>query len=90
MLSGEEKAYCRALEALQNKDYQTADKEFDRCRELYAGSRGFHIIAEATRLLAFIRAEQQKLTKKETDIEEASCHGEETIVRGQSEQEKTR
>jgi outer membrane protein assembly factor BamD (BamD/ComL family) len=90
MLSKEEKAYCRALEALQNKDYQTADKEFERCRSLYADSKGFHIIAEATRMLAFIRAEQQKQTITASAIEETFSHGEETVVRGQSEQEETR
>jgi hypothetical protein len=89
MLSREEKAYCRALEALQKKDYITADKEFGNCDSLFAESRGYKIISEATRLLVQLQKEKEQLSNIETEIEEAVCHGEETVVCGQGEQEET-
>jgi TolA-binding protein len=89
MLKKEEKAYCRALEALQNKDYTAADKEFESCSDLYADSQGFNIISEATKLLAELKREKKKFDKTENEIEEAVCHGEETVVCGQGQQEET-
>lgn len=88
MLTKEEKAYCRALEALQNKDYIAAEMELGRCRVLFADSRGFKIISEATGMLVQLQKEKAKLTNNETQIKEAVCHGEETVVFGQSEQEE--
>jgi len=89
MLSKEEKAYCRALEALRNKDYITADKEFVNCSALFSESRGFKLISEATRMLVQLHREKEKLSKIETEIEEAVCHGEKTVICGQGEQEET-
>ena len=57
MLSPEEKAYCRGLEALKKKNYAAADKEFKECGELYGRGRGFKIIVEAVHLLAYLRQE---------------------------------
>jgi hypothetical protein len=90
VLSKEEKAYCRALEALQKRDFGAADKEFSICRPMFADSRGFRIISEATGMLVQLQKEKEKLIKIKTEIKEAVCHGEETVVCGQGEQEETR
>ncbi|MCP4566166.1 MAG: hypothetical protein GY841_01160 [FCB group bacterium] len=88
-MSPEEKAYCRGLEALRQKDYPAADKEFETCREQYGQSQGFMIIAEATHLLMRLRQEKQQTEIKKNEIKENSSHGEETIVCGQSLQEES-
>jgi outer membrane protein assembly factor BamD (BamD/ComL family) len=88
-LNKEEKAYCRALEALRKKDYTTADKEFKICGQQYGKNQGFNIISQATKLLAYLRQRDGKLTKLETEIKESGTHGEETIVCGQGQQEKS-
>jgi len=90
MLTEEEKSYCRALEALRKKDYLAADTELKRCGRYLAQSRGLRIIAEAVAMLVRLEREKKKLTKNETEIEEAVCHGEETVVCGQGEQEEAR
>jgi hypothetical protein len=90
MLSLEEKAYCRALEALKKRDYVTADREFDNCASMFADSRGFKIISEAARMLARLRNEKSNTVNIKTEIKESVSHGEETIVCGQGEQEETR
>ena len=89
MLTPEEKAYCRALEALRKKDYITADKEFGNCGAMFAESRGFKVITEATRMLVQLHKEKTKLQKIQTEIKEAVSHGKETIVCGQGEQKET-
>ena len=88
MLSPEEKAYCRGLEALKKKDYAAADKEFETCREQYGHSQGFMIIAEAAHLLTRLRQEKEPTEIKENDIKENSSYGEETIVCRQGLQEE--
>lgn len=89
MLTQEEKAYCRALEALKKKDYITADKEFGNCGAMFGESRGFQLISEATGMLVQLHKEKAKLLKIQTEIEEAVCHGKETVICGQGEQEET-
>jgi len=91
MLSSEEKAYCRALEALRKKDYITADIEFDAAIQLYRESSGFRIMAQAAKILAELEQREKQLQiTKETIIEETVTHGEETVIRRQGFQEKTR
>ena len=89
MLSPEEKAYCRGLKALREKDYAAANKEFDICGEQYHRSQGFKIIAEAARLLAHLRQEIKPSSTNEIEIKENNSHGKETIVCGQGLQEET-
>jgi hypothetical protein len=89
MLSFEEKAYCRALEALRNKDYISADKEFEASGDEFSGSRGLKIIKEATKLMALLRNEKLNFEKTRNEIKENLSHGEKTVVFGQSQQEKT-
>jgi hypothetical protein len=90
LLTEQEKAYCRALEALATGDYAAADREFDVCSALFEKSSGFNIVAVATKLLVRLQQEKIKLSKIKNEIEETDRHGEETIVRGQGEQEETR
>ena len=90
ILSPEEKAYCRGLEALRNKDFELADSEFRQCGEQYGESRGFSIIAEAAALMVLLRKEKKTKTTIKNRIQELSEYGEETIVCGQGEQEETR
>ena len=82
ILSGQEKAYCRGLDALRKNDYIVADKFFKECSELHRGSHGFEIIAQATQMLVFIEGQKQKqhLTENTKEIEE---NGKETILLGQ-------
>ncbi|MEE9442822.1 MAG: hypothetical protein V3V99_09175 [candidate division Zixibacteria bacterium] len=89
MLSFEEKAYCRALGALRNKDYISADKEFEASGNNFSGSQGLKIIKEATKLMAVLRIEKLKLEKTEIAIEENLSHGEKAVICGQNKQEKT-
>lgn len=89
MLTAEEKAYCRALTALRNKDFAAADTEFQACSSSFASSTGFKIIAEATRLLVQLQEEKAKLKKITLTIKEAASHGQETVVCGQGQQEET-
>jgi hypothetical protein len=61
LLTAEEKAYCRALAALQSRDFETAEKELETCRGLFRDSHGFRIIEEATRLMVFLRRQKATL-----------------------------
>jgi len=90
LLTEQEKAYCRALEALGEKHYAVADREFDACQELFEDGLGFRIIAAATKIMARLEAEKAQAERIQTEIEEAVCHGEKTVICGQSEQEETR
>ena len=72
---------------MRKKDYITADKEFEGCRDLYTESAGIRIISEATKILVAVADEKEKLKKVEKKIEETKNHGEKAIVCGQSEQE---
>jgi hypothetical protein len=90
LLSEQEKAYCRALEALGEKRYATADREFDACRAIFKDGKGFGIIALATKIMARLETEKTYNEKMQTEIEEALDHGEKAVIRGQGNQEKTR
>jgi len=90
MITGEEKAYCRGLTALKEKNYAAADKEFDVCGAAYGKSGGFQIMAVATKLLARLQQEKTMILKTAHAIEEAVSHGKETVVCRQGEQEETR
>jgi len=90
MLSVEEKAYCRALEALKRKDYVAAVQEFDACGPRFGDNRGFQIMSEAARLMVALRQECEQKQKIQNEIKEAISHGKETIIRGQGVQEETR
>jgi hypothetical protein len=85
LLTEQEKAYCRALEALTAKDYAAADREFEGCKALFEKSSGFNIVAAATKLLVRLEQEKLRISKIDAEIEETDSHGEETVVRRQGE-----
>lgn len=89
MLSAEEKAYCRALEALRKKDYLSADKEFKACRSLFANNRGRQIITEAAHLMVEIGREKRERIRIKQFIKETAPDGKETVVCGQGQQEES-
>jgi hypothetical protein len=90
MLSAEEKAYCRALEALKRKDYGAAVEAFDSCGGRFGNNASFKIMAEAARLMVALREECERKQEIQNKIKEAISHGKETIIRGQGVQEETR
>jgi hypothetical protein len=90
VLTPQEKAYCRGLEALRRRDFIAADKEFAACGEQNTGRDRFSILIEATRLLAYIRMEKERLAKMENTLQETIHHGQETIVCRQGIEEEPR
>lgn len=89
ILTDEEKAYCRGLEALKGKNYVLANRELEICGNLYRESRGFTIIAEATRILACLNQDRERLAKIENKIKETSGYGKETVICGEGIEEET-
>lgn len=82
MLQSDEKAYCRALEALRKRDYVAANREFEAGGCRIGQSAGFRIIVEATRMLAELERRDLELDEIDsTTIKEIITHGEETIIR---------
>ena len=57
MLSTAEKAYCLALTALKEKDYQNAIVQFDRAAEQFGTDKEFSLLRESTRLLVAVKEE---------------------------------
>ncbi len=57
MLSPSEKAYCRALLALKDKDYLSARTLFDEAAPGFKDSREFNLMREATALLIEVKKE---------------------------------
>ena len=57
MLSAHEKAYCLALKALKDKDYEAALGQFDRAVEGFADDKEFVLLKESTRLLVSVKEE---------------------------------
>ncbi len=90
MLTTEEKAYCRGLEALQRREYAVAVKELEACKSQFAGSQNFLIIAEAATLLAQLEEQKQKMRNAFHTSEEIESHGEEASIRGQGFEEEAR
>ena len=87
MLESSEKAYYRALRALEEKQYRLAVGHFDRAAEFFEGNREFNLLHETTRLLVDLKqalsaAEKTARTEKTDDdtliIEETFTDGQET------------
>ena len=57
MLSPSEKAYCRALLALKDKDYQSAQVMFDEAAPDFGDNREFNLMREVTALLIEVKKE---------------------------------
>jgi len=81
MLEPSEKAYYRALRALEEKQYQQAVGYFDQAAEFFEGNQEFNLLRETTRLL--VELKQALAAAEETDedtliIEETFTDGQET------------
>ena len=57
MLSDTEKAYCRAMAALKNKDYSEAVENFEKAAESYGTNSEFNLLYQSTRLLVEVKRE---------------------------------
>ena len=75
MLTPEEKAFCRALEALSRKDFDSAVAEFDKCGERIEGNSRLQIMAQTARILCAIRKVKNEREIKERQIKEAILDG---------------
>ena len=84
MLEPSEKAYFRALRALEEKQYQQATGYFDQAAEFFDGNQEFNLLRETTRLLVELKqalAVAEKTGKTDEDtliIEETFTDGQET------------
>ena len=87
MLESSEKAYYRALRALEEKEYRQAAGHFDQAAEFFEGNREFNLLHETTRLLVELKqalsAAEESAEAEETDddtliIEETFTDGQET------------
>jgi len=82
MLNQAEKAYCLALQALKNKDYNAASDYFDGAVEYFKGNREFNLLRETTNLLLVVKKERMKLEAEDTiELEEVLPYGEEENFR---------
>lgn len=75
MLTVEEKAYCRALEALCRKNFEIAVAEFEKCGERLDENKRLQIMAQAARIICVIREEKRQRETIESNIKEAQVNG---------------
>ncbi len=57
MLVDSEKAYCRALLALKNRDYQTAVQKFAKASGHFGTNKEFDLFYQTTQLLLAVKQE---------------------------------
>jgi hypothetical protein len=82
MLEPTEKAYYRALRALENKQYQQAVGYFDQAAGLFEGNQEFDLLRETTGLM--VELKQALATAEKTDkADEETLIIEETFTDGQ-------
>jgi hypothetical protein len=70
MLKPAEKAYCRGLAALKEREYITADKEFQDCQNYFADNKRMIILFEATRALALLKNGHYSVERNRMKIKE--------------------
>jgi hypothetical protein len=83
MLNQSEKAYCQALQALQNKQYRQAAGFFDRAKEFFASNEEFNLLSETTSLLVALKLEIAAADVDDDDalvIKEVFTDGQETNI----------
>ncbi len=81
MLNQSEKAYCQALLALKNKDYQAATEFFDRAAPYFKENREFNLLRETNRLLVAVKERLTTADHDEIELEETVPYGQETELR---------
>ena len=76
MLSGGEKAYCAALLALKQKDYQKAVEQFESAAPYFKDDKEFNIFLQTTWLLVTVKSELARPKNHDKlDIEEVFSNG---------------
>ncbi len=83
MLDPSEKAYCQALQALEDQQYQQAAGLFDQAAEFFADNQEFNLLRETARLLVEVKREIAVAEKRDDEtliIEEKFTDGQETIL----------
>ncbi len=81
MLEPSEKAYYRALRALEMKQYQQAVGYFEQTAGFFDGNQEFDLLRETTRLLVELKqalATAEKVDEETLIIEETFTDGQET------------
>lgn len=92
MLDPSEKAYCRALQALGDKQYQRAAGFFDQAAEFFSDNQEFNLLRETAQLLVEVKKEIAVAEKRDDEtliIEEKFTDGQETILPGQVPEERS-
>jgi len=75
MLNPSEKAYCRALLALKNKDYRAAAAHFDGAAADFRDNQEFVLLRETNRLLLTVKKELVQNDDSTIEIEETFSNG---------------
>jgi 2-polyprenyl-3-methyl-5-hydroxy-6-metoxy-1,4-benzoquinol methylase len=81
MLTDSEKAYCRAIVALKNREYSSASGFFRMAENQFADNLKFRILKETNDLLLAVKDEIYELENSRIEIEEILDHGKETEFR---------
>jgi hypothetical protein len=81
LLNQSEKAYCQALLALKNKDYQAATEFFDRAAPYFKENKEFNLLRETNRLLIAVKEKLATADHEEIELEETILYGQETELR---------
>lgn len=76
MLSQTEKSYCLALQELQNKNYEAADRAFGQVADTRALDKEFAVLREVTMLLLETKKELARIDGDHgLEIEETFSRG---------------
>jgi len=81
MLSDAEKAYYRALQALQDRQYRAAAGFFKSAENQFAENPELRILKETTELLLTVKDEIFETENDRIEIEEILINGQETELR---------
>jgi hypothetical protein len=82
MLKASEKAYCRALQALKQKDYARAADYFSEAAPDFTNNQEFVLLWETTRLLVAVKEELRTADEKDKlEIEEVFSYGKKDELR---------
>ncbi len=76
MLNPSEKAYCQALLALRNKQFDSASEHFEKAAPYFRDDREFKVLKETNDLLVAVKRELKTLERKDSiEIEEVFSDG---------------
>jgi len=82
MFNESEKAYCRALLALKDKDYHVAADCFEKAAPFFENNVEFQLLMETNRLLLLVKENLAAMdADDDIEIEETITYGQETELR---------